>query len=224
MRIAIDYRVMSTDAADRGMGRYTQQQLAAVLEHDRENEYLVLLFPECRTDVIARSIGERTERRAATGRAAVARARHPRVPRPIVEVLSRVPGVDHRAGRRRYHATTPFIAPVVPDFDAVPVVATLYDLIPLIYPHHYFGPAAGRLRAGHAEYLRGLQLISRADRLIAISASALADARAYLGYPSEHATVAYPAVDRRFRPLPDATVRAAPRTALEARVSRTGPS
>ena len=110
-----------------------------------------------------------------------------------------------------YHATTPFIGPIVPNFDAVPLVATLYDLIPLVYPRHYFGAAAGRHPRVYYEYgppplfflIRGLQLVTRAARVLAISASARDDARAYLGYPSERATVAYPAVDPLFRPMPE---------------------
>jgi len=44
MRIGIDYRILAVGSrlVNRGMGRYTQQQLRAVLEVDAENEYVLL--------------------------------------------------------------------------------------------------------------------------------------------------------------------------------------
>ncbi len=197
MRIAIDYRVMSTDAADRGMGRYTQQQLAAVLEHDRENEYLVLLFPRL-PDGRDRGDGQGARRTSCLTKVELPSLANGILGVPKTDVLrfsAEFQAWITKYGVDVYHATTPFIPPVIPDFDAAPFVATLYDLIPLVYPRHYFGAAAGRFQSGYDEYVRGLQLVSRAAHLLAISASARDDARAYLGYPSERATVAYPAVD-----------------------------
>src|SRR5204863_5522742 len=107
-----------------------------------------------------------------------------------------------------YHTTTPFLPPVASDIDVCPVVATLYDLIPLVYPGEYFPagtPSGAPLRA---EYFRGLQLVRRARRLVAISASAAGDASAYLGYPADRATVAYPVVEPHFRPLAPAETEA----------------
>src|SRR5436853_416402 len=45
-----------------------------------------------------------------------------------------------------FHATAPFLAaePFLSTFDACPMVATLYDLIPLHYPDHYLATAADR--------------------------------------------------------------------------------
>ena len=44
MRVGIDYRILSVGPAlvTRGMGRYTQQQLRAVLDADDRNEYVLL--------------------------------------------------------------------------------------------------------------------------------------------------------------------------------------
>ena len=76
------------------------------------------------------------------------------------------------------HATTPFIPPIISDFDVCPHVVTLYDLIPLVYPDSY-------LATGSDEYLRGLELIRKADRVVAISQSARMDAFSFLGIPVE---------------------------------------
>ncbi|WP_139165416.1 hypothetical protein [Microvirga guangxiensis] len=43
MRIAVDFKVLSTDAAMRGMGRYTQQQVREVLQLDRGVEIFLLM-------------------------------------------------------------------------------------------------------------------------------------------------------------------------------------
>jgi glycosyltransferase involved in cell wall biosynthesis len=193
---------MSNDAADRGMGRYTQQQLEAVLDGDRENEYVVMLFPGCREDVISRTV-------AAADNVVLERVSVPTLANGILgvpegEVLRFSAELQRWLFERDvdvYHATTPFLPPVASDIDVCPVVATLYDLIPLVYPGEYFPQGKAFSVPLRGEYYRGLELLGRARRLVAISESAARDAAAYLGYPSERSTVAYPLIEPHFGPL-----------------------
>lgn len=90
-----------------------------------------------------------------------------------------------------YHATTLEGIILSPAFRTV---ATLYDLIPLCLPDWCW-------RARHPlaalAYQRQLDLLPRADHIIAISEATKRDAQALLGIPAERVTVVYPALDPR---------------------------
>lgn len=195
MRVGIDYRILTVgrDLMRRGLGRYTQQQLRAVLDDDPGNEYVVICEPGADTSLVDPAI------RAAPNTSVR------RVP-PSVSV-----GAGDREGRLRrgeafqrwvlelgvdvFHATTPFYPsePFLATFDACPMVATFYDLIPLLYPTHYFLGEADR-----EMYARSLSLVRRADRLIAISAASGQEAVSRLGVAADRIDVAYPALDPCF--------------------------
>lgn len=198
LRIGIDYRILAVGGRwiNRGMGRYSQQQLSEVLRIDGDNHYLLLCTEDADTSLILPDI-----RRA------------PNV--SITRIPARLTAAHDDADRLRaaeayqrwlaghhldvYHATTPFydMPPVVPNFDVCPLVTTLYDLIPLIFPEHYglTDEAFGR------SYLLATGLLTRADRIIAISESARRDAWTYLGVPLAISDVACPFADGAFRPM-----------------------
>lgn len=197
MRIAVDLRILVVGkrSINRGMGRFTQQQLSAVLALDHENDYVVLCDPTADLSLLAPGI------RAAENayvRIPPAWAQGPSD--GFASTLRRGEEFQHWLGTldvSLYHSATPFLLwePLVPQFDACPVVATLYDLIPLVYPGHY-------LSDGHeGPYFRALEMVKRADRLLAISQSAKRDAELYLGVPQKRIDVAYPSADEVFRPM-----------------------
>jgi glycosyltransferase involved in cell wall biosynthesis len=99
-----------------------------------------------------------------------------------------------------YHAATPYQLDelVLTEIDVCPVVATMYDLIPVVYADLYWPPGA----PFHEELHRALAFMRRADRLIAISESARNDAHQYLGVPLAQIDLAYPFPDPMFRVLP----------------------
>ena len=187
---------------NRGMGRFTQQQLSAVLALDQANDYLVLCDPTADVSLLAPGIRS---------------AENAFVTVPPAWTSDPACGFDETLRRGEelqewlcsldvglYHAATPFLLwePLVPQFDACPVVATLYDLIPLVYPSHY-------LSDGHeGPYFRALELVTRADRVLAISESAKKDAELYVGIQPHRVDVAYPAADEVFAPMPPALARA----------------
>lgn len=207
MRIGIDYRFLSLGPyqVTRGMGRYTQQQLREVLRADRANEYIVCCPTGADVSLIHPEV-------SAAPNAAI-RFIPPSATRPSPgpaddDTLERAELFQAWIERSRFdlfHATTPLqlSEPVLANFDACPLVATLYDLIPLVFPARYFGREVDADR-----YLRAIGLLAAAQRLIAISGSARHDALSYLGIPSDRIDVAYPVADPVFRPIDGATAEA----------------
>lgn len=203
MRIGVDYRMLSAGrvTVNRGMGRYTQQQLREVLRLDSENEYVLLaredgdvgaILPEIRTapNVSLALMPQRT--------ATVDELNEP------ANLLRSAEDYQAWVAAQRldlYHAATPFLITdvVLSRFDVCPYVVTHYDLIPLIFSDRYFPPRGGEK---HRErYARTLGMIRGADRFIAISEFVRREAVQYLGVPPSRIDVAYPVADPCFRPL-----------------------
>lgn len=201
MRVGVDYRILAVGRRliDRGMPRYTQQQLRAVLDLETDDEYVLLcnadddlglIDPAIRTspNVLVRSFPGSSN------------PPYPQQGDPATHLRRAEEYQDWiwAQGIDLYHATTPFLLqePVLADFDACPTVATFYDLIPLVFPGHYLRDWPAR-----DEYLRALMFLERADRLLAISEWSARDATFYLGVPSHRIDVASPIADAPFRPL-----------------------
>lgn len=198
MRIAIDLRVLSSAAALRGMGRYTQQQLREVLRIDRLNQYFGILYGEPTKGVIFEEL------RDAPNLTFV----------PAVADTADLPNISNTSRwnstaffkfnsefERRlhilnidvFHSATPFIGPsLLPSSDKA-TVATLYDLIPLIFPSSYF--PADMIRE---DYYGKLEWVRKADEVIAISQSARDDLIAYTGYRAEDIHLCYPIIEKDF--------------------------
>jgi glycosyltransferase involved in cell wall biosynthesis len=83
-----------------------------------------------------------------------------------------------------------------------PSVVTVYDLSFLRFPE--------TMRRGSRVYLTTISRLSarRARRVVTISRASKADVVRLLGVPAERVDVAYPAVDARYRPRPQAEVAA----------------
>ncbi len=181
------------------MGRYTQQQLRAVLQVDGENTYVLLCEHDADLSLIDPAI-----RRAPN----VVVRKGPRTTGEPLALRSAAEYEDWIGALAIdvYHATTPFlfVEPVLSGFSVCPVVTTFYDLIPLLYPEHYLGAGAG-----YECYLWALGLVLNATRLLSISEASGADARTYLATPADRIDVAWPIADDCFRVLPPEQVRQA---------------
>ncbi|MDQ3896402.1 MAG: glycosyltransferase, partial [Actinomycetota bacterium] len=196
MRIGVDFRILAVgrEWMNRGMGRFTQQQLAAVLAIDTDDEYVVICPPGADLSLL------KDEIRAAPS--VVVREWPGPAAAPGPETLLRR-AEEYEAwiaslGIDVYHATTPFLLsePTAADFTACPMVATFYDAIPLVFPSNYL--------EGWAEYdafMRTYAFLTRAARLVAISGSARDDAAFYVGFPPSRIDVAYPVAEPCFRPM-----------------------
>ena len=201
MRVGIDYRILAVGSRliDRGMPRYTQQQVRAVLDVDTDDEFVLLcnadddlglIDPLIRTspNVLVRSFPGSSN------------PPYPQQGDPATHLRRAEEYQDWIWGQGidLYHATTPFLLhePVLADFDACPTVATFYDLIPMVFPGHYLRDWPAR-----DEYLRALMFLEKADRLLSISEWSARDATFYLGIPSHRIDVVPPVADASFRPL-----------------------
>lgn len=198
MRIGVDLRVLAAgrSAATRGMPRFTQQQLREVLRRDGEDEFLVFLTPNTEPSLLL------PELRNAANLAIrfippelATKAGDPAAVRRNAGLLAQWiagQGID------LYHAATPFYLEqlVLPRLDACPVVSTLYDLIPMVYPAHYL--LDERIAQ---DYVRAAGFVAGATRVLAISESARRSGNMYLGIPLDAIDVALPFAEPFFRPL-----------------------
>ena len=217
MRVGVDFRILAVgrEWMNRGMGRYTQQQLAAVLAADTGDEFVIICPPGADMSLVKDEIrfspavsikewaGGEPESVDDTG-----------------SLLQRGAAYEEwigAAGIDVYHAATPFqlSEPTIADFTVCPLVATYYDAIPMVFPSQYMEGWPGRQRD---TYSRSLALLGRAARLIAISASARDDAGLYIGFPRSRIDVAYPVAEPCFQPMSPAEVQAAT-AGLRARIA-----
>ena len=209
MRVGIDYRILSVGPTlvTRGMGRYTQQQLREVLAVDDANEYVLLANAGNDVSLILPEIFEaaNTSIQLYTPPPLERAPQHPDVLLRLAEDYQAwIQGLDLDV----YHATTPFLLeyPLVPTFDACPMVATFYDAIPLLFAEHYYrGSLLDDLSRDH--YLQTLQMVRGARRIIAISDAAVRDAVEHCGMAPERMDRAWPIPDTVFRRLPDHLLR-----------------
>jgi glycosyltransferase involved in cell wall biosynthesis len=104
-------------------------------------------------------------------------------------------------GHVAYYVMSPFenllAGPIVPPYVDVPLVVTLFDLIPLVMPERYLSNPAVR-----DAYETRLSTVRRADLVLAISESTRNDAIAYLGVPEDKVAVIGGGVDTIFTPSP----------------------
>jgi glycosyltransferase involved in cell wall biosynthesis/SAM-dependent methyltransferase len=217
VRLGIDYRLLASreNLVNRGIGRYSQQQLRHVLALDAENEYLLLCPPDPDLSLVLPEILAAANVSVCTG--SPAEAEPPADPYDRRGLLRRAGALQDwiaGLGVDLYHATSPFwleqTSPVA--FDACPTVATVYDLIPLIFPSQYLTDPRRQ-----AAYAAAARLVGTATRLIAISEGSRDDAARYLGVPRGAIDCAWPFADACFRPLGEDEVEARLR-ALRARV------
>jgi glycosyltransferase involved in cell wall biosynthesis/SAM-dependent methyltransferase len=202
MRIGIDFRMLSCGRAlvNRGMGRFTQQQVREVLRLGAAHEYVLLLLADHDPALLLPEIaGAPNVTRVELPRE-LAAPRRGDAPQDVLRQAAQLSGILAELDLDVYHATTPFLA-ADPSFwrcDSSALVATHYDLIPLFYPHRYFGPES---RAEHERYLRTARALRDAERLIAISDFVRGEAATRLGICRERIDVAYPIADPCFRVL-----------------------
>jgi len=202
MRIGIDFRMLSCGRAlvNRGMGRFTQQQLREVLRLGATHEYVLLLLADHDPALLLPEIAAAPNVTRVELPRTLAAPRQGDAPEDVLRHAAQLSGILAELGLDLYHATTPFLA-ADPSFwrcDSCALVATHYDLIPLLYPDRYFGPES---QAERERYLRTARALRDADRLIAISEFVRGEAARRLGICRERIDVAHPVADPCFRVL-----------------------
>jgi glycosyltransferase involved in cell wall biosynthesis/SAM-dependent methyltransferase len=210
VRLGIDYRLLASreNLVNRGIGRYTQQQLRHVLALDADNEYLLLCPPRSDVSLVLPEIRGAANVSLYVEPPPEDRFR-PADPYDRRGLLSRAAAYQDWVGGLDldvYHSTAPFVleqtAPTA--FDVGPTVATVYDLIPLVFPGSYLADPRHR-----AAYAAAARLVTTATRLLAISDGTRDDVVEYLGFPRDAVDRAWPFADACFRPMGDDAVTAA---------------
>lgn len=204
MRIGLDFRFLVADRSglDRGIARFTQQQLQSVLQLDDHNSYLLLCDHGSDLGAIRPEIVRAPNVQVVCGPDDALWTSTPWHDEPTL--LRKLSVYQHWIEGLRldlYHATSPLslTTVVAPGFDVCPYVVTAYDLIPLLHPARYLGEGP------HADaYRRGLLFLEQATRLAAISEATATDLVEHLGVPRERIDITPPSVSSCFRIMPPA--------------------
>ena len=199
MRIGIDISVMQGGSAHRGMGRYTRQQIMAIIND--EHDFFLFHQPFGSAPALPNSLTQRKNVQL--------------IALDFPEAMSLIGGGFTREGEHAYtEAIQRFIQPYHLDlfhltcFDdnayyytprawsVTPLVMTLYDLIPLQMADIFLTDSIQR-----ASYMDALNLIRGANALISISEDARNEAISQLGVSAQKVFVAPPYASSDFRPV-----------------------
>jgi len=212
--IVVDGTALDTGHRERGLGRLVSGLLSGFAELSAEHR-LDLPLATLRLRSSAR---ERADGQSVAGRAGdlsvleswtLARPRGHLTRWFLNELL--LP--SELEGCRLYHATDPWALPISTHFATV---ATVADVIPLLFPEHYLNRKHMNWRIYYAA-LRRADRWNKCTHIIAISQAAKATISEYLGVPGEKITVVYPGIDHgQFRtPAAETIARVRDRYGLE---------
>ncbi|HEX6537885.1 MAG TPA: glycosyltransferase family 1 protein [Candidatus Dormibacteraeota bacterium] len=207
MRIGLDFHFLAIPRHGlvRGIPRFAQEQLQAVLELDSDNTYLLL----CDAGVDVEAV--RSEIRMAPNTHLMC------APDSLAPSWPRI--ADNRTLLSRFSAYLRWLeglqldlfhttcsamltGVLMPGFDVCPYVVTAHDLIPLLYPAHYLPDPVDR-----ETYAQRLLFLEQATRIAANSHATAADVVERLGVAPDRIDITPPAPSLTFRPLPRDAVR-----------------
>jgi glycosyltransferase involved in cell wall biosynthesis len=202
MRIAVDFKVISTDAAVRGMGRYTQQQLRELLAHDSDVEVFLLSHGPAPAEHLLADWTSFSKVHTIPVTVDGHDLDYTKPPdfATVLAYSHRLQQLLKRLSIDVFHNTVPFMSPYYSSISVCPVVTTFYDAIPLIYPSDYFTAQEQR-----TAYFRSMANVIASERVIAISQSAANDLWLYTGYSKARIHIGYPIIESTFRPIPVGT-------------------
>lgn len=195
MRIGIDARPLQTGHRTRGIGYYTYNLIKNIAKIDSENKYVLFTLKNAnpiRIDVENDKFQKEEYQ-----------VYRPLKPNRLSShlywfwdwlFLSRA---ISRSKVDLFHATA---TDSIPISHTSKVVATVFDLIPSIFPDLCFSFKTWDMRYG---YYRQLNAAKKADMIITISESSKKDIVEILNIPEEKIRITYLAVDERFRPIKD---------------------
>lgn len=211
MRIGVDIRPTQTQQSrHRGVGTYVRNQVKAVLDVVKQSSDEILLFytPHLEAPAFLDRVSPGSHWDAVP--LSIPRA-SPSLPELSISldddfVQSSYLQADLSSYNLDvFHFTNLFEweIGIGQDFNICPLVATLYDLIMLIFAHRYLAPSTLEFRE---VYLRRLQLLTRADRVVTISDASRRDAIELLGLFPDQVDVIHAGVDECFKHLSDQTL------------------
>lgn len=192
IRVGIDARPLQNENRFRGIGYYTYNLIRNIGKIDSENEYV--LFTIKNADRVNLNISNNNFQEYAIYR--------PQSPTRLAKHLwwlwdrLLLPKALSNSQIDLFHATDNRGVPIS---HTCKVIATIYDLIPVLFPKHYFNSfKALDLRYN---YYRQLKAARKSAMIITISECSKRDIIRILHVPEEKIKVIYLAVDERFRPI-----------------------
>ena len=199
MNIAIDATaILGEGSKNRGIGNYGLAQMRALLQIDRENQYFFLNYfeEEFTLETDGRSFDNLHEIFLWVGKDCFLSIdpAYQAVFGDLIRNFIRDNQIDV------FYVTSPFDGHIFPYqkewFGNARVVATVYDLIPLIMKDVYL-PKKSQYNA----YLSHLNTLSWMDKLLAISQSVKNDLMRYLKIPEDKIEVIYSGVSGMYHPM-----------------------
>jgi glycosyltransferase involved in cell wall biosynthesis len=177
MAVVLDIQgAQSRQHGDRGIARYIRELTKALARWQPDSVDSFLLNPDL-------SPPKAIEELTGTGRLTQ------------LDAVAPADGGIYHVGSPFEHVSIDRLWPLYARCGRMRLVVTVYDLIPLIFPHIYLSDAL--VRRG---YRTRLELVRQADRILAISHATAADVVAHLRVPAERVSVIGAGVDDRFRP------------------------
>jgi glycosyltransferase involved in cell wall biosynthesis len=160
MRIVVDARVFSTPAANRGMGNYVRELIRDLKKNKFEICFISyqLTRSELEKELHICSISESDFIELDLNPNTMADAEI------ASTVTNKIESAIWKLRGSLYLDATPFIAPARIDIKIVPVIAILYDLIPLMMKDTYLVSPGSR-----EQYLLSLRAVKNADLVVSIS-------------------------------------------------------
>nr|MDA8218481.1 glycosyltransferase [Dehalococcoidales bacterium] len=206
MRIALDIRCLQTaQSRNRGIGFYTEELVRALLEVDTGNEYLLLLDASLPKPGLLAAL-QKTARWCSL-------LLDPPTVRDVPSPEEYDENAEFRYGsyleatllREKadlLHVASPFewelYTPV--RFRSLPVVATLFDLIPLVLRDRYLDVMPPAMQDRYYWTCAGLATV---DRIVTISECSKADACRHLRVAPEKVDVVHASTKDCYRPVTD---------------------
>lgn len=184
-KIIVDGRVFSSEAHDRGMGRYVQFLIKIIAASGFEICLILYKNSRLREDDPLRSLLSKIEYIDIDPAVHCEQDIHTSS-YEIETIIKRNNGVV-------FIDATPFLLPKRLDITACAIIAVVYDLIPLKHPKDYISDTTIQ-----DLYRDGLRRLITADYLLAISDQSKEDVVRYLGIDTERIEVIYPCLDEQY--------------------------
>jgi len=202
MNILVDGQTLQTPERNRGIGRYLLNTLEAMVKLDKGHRFFVLTTEEPEMEVVPSAIREKaTFLRLDSGGAKKAPMAglgpEQRFQRSLADLI----------GEKKidlYWNPNPLMPNVTlpARVSRCAFVATVFDLIPLIFEERYLKRWPGEVRRDYSRRL--MEKLPGYDRLLAISVSTKVDFIEYLGLPGDMIEVTHLGVDSVFFQDPSA--------------------
>jgi glycosyltransferase involved in cell wall biosynthesis len=191
MKIGIDVTMLQIQGGRHGIGSYLRGLIPALARQGLEHEYALFAYAAPALDLppLPERFRVTTLNAPPLGRARALVSHQlalPALARRLGLGVLHVPGVSYNASM-----------PAIPLWPAVPIVVTVHDLIPLLFPDEVLPRRRHRLF-----YLLMLRACARADHLVCVSEATRQDVRSRLGLPDSRLSVVPNAADALFTTAP----------------------